>query len=91
MKSMSHSTHTKQVPFASGQAKELERQLQLGARPGTPLQASLKEQPTSQVALLSWVYREESSHRIPQACQHLFPAGADGKTSQMHVSLASQL
>lgn len=65
MKSVSHSTHTRQVPFASGQVlcasgqvplakgqmKEAERLLHMGgpSRPGTPLPAMPKAQPASQV------------------------------------------
>lgn len=66
MKSVSHSTHTRQVPFSSGQvpfvpgqvpfaggqAKEAEGQLHVGARPGTPLPALPKDQPASQVSLM---------------------------------------
>ncbi len=44
---MSHSTHTRQVPF--GDCKEADRELQRVTRPGTPASATHKDQTTSLV------------------------------------------
>ena len=54
LKSVSHSTHTKQVPFASWQPKGNERQLQMGTRPGTPLPALPKDLSPSQVDIMAY-------------------------------------
>jgi hypothetical protein len=40
--SVSHSTHTRQVPFGDG--KEVDRELQRGTMPGTPASATHKDQ-----------------------------------------------
>ncbi|KAL0054699.1 hypothetical protein WJX82_001194 [Trebouxia sp. C0006] len=40
--SVSHSTHTRQVPFGDG--KEVDREVQRGTRPGTPASTTLKDQ-----------------------------------------------
>lgn len=39
---MSHSTHTRQVPFGDG--KEVDREVQRGIRPATPASAAHKDQ-----------------------------------------------
>lgn len=49
LQSVSHATHTRQVPFAS--VKETERELQRGTKPVPPLSTMYKEQPASLVCV----------------------------------------
>ena len=91
MKSVSHSTHTKQVPFASGQAKEAERQLQLSARPGTPAATPPRDPAASLVSHAAWHKLSQEQRLLSNAVCSLSVPCQDIDLATMSILFGSAL